>query len=234
MFGETDAPGAGALHSGECRAGAQFDLLVEVEQEHDLVRARAVVALHPGDRAAVLAAGDMADPGQRAAHPVAAQHRPGAQQHRLDAGQRLHRVGQSGAAEGTAFHVVAEPRLQRRVAGLLQVQPADVVAPAQESGGATAAGDLAGGRDGEPEVGPAPVQVRTEGPGFGEAGHDVQWIVAAVDARGGLAQRAAGDVDDARQQRAGAGTGNQPGGGQGDTVHGEPPGAVAVSRPARC
>lgn len=171
----------------------ELDPLIQIEQEHDLVGPTAIGAVDTCDRAAVLPWGDVADPGQRTAHPVAAWHPLCAQQHRLDAGHGLHRVGQGGTAEATAFDVIAQASQQSGVLRLLHVQAADVMAPGEKTGGATAAGDLAGSCQRKPKVGPAPVQMRAERAHLGEARHDVQRVVTLpVDTAGGLGERPAG------------------------------------------
>ncbi|CDG56223.1 hypothetical protein HALA3H3_p60009 [Halomonas sp. A3H3] len=198
---EGDAPGARALHAGEGRALAQRHLLPAVQHEHDLVGEAAVGALDPGQGAAVLAGGDMAHPGQGAADPVAPRDPPGPQRQALDPRQRLHGVGERRAAEAVATGVaLQEVTAERRVARLLQVEAEDIVGPDQKAGGAAVAADLGHGADGLVEALAAAVQVGPQAPGAPQGRHDLERIVALVDAPGHLGQRSGGDLLDLAQE----------------------------------
>ncbi len=98
---EQHAVGAGAFQRHEVRVLLEIDAgLAAADHRHDPVVRPVRVHEH---RAEQVARTEVADPGQHAGHFVAAGHAAAAQLERFDAGQRLHRVGQAGAAHGDAL-----------------------------------------------------------------------------------------------------------------------------------
>src|SRR6185436_13273717 len=102
-----------------------------------------VLALEDGAEEMVRA--EIGDPGQRAAHDIAALDLAPFQLEFLDAEKTLHRVREPGAAENLpASELVGEFGGKLRIAGIRGVPDQRVLAPCHESGGAA---DFAEGCD---------------------------------------------------------------------------------------
>ncbi|MNG07439.1 hypothetical protein D3C84_907390 [compost metagenome] len=130
-----------------------------------------------------------------------------------------------------------QPGKQRRVAGLLHVQAADVVTPHQKAGRTAGAADLLHGRQRQAEAAAMAVEMHAQRAAPAEGSHDIEWVVAlVVDAVDQLGQRTAGDAADVGEHAGIVG----PGGGCGGncdckTVHGILRLGVGwISRPGRC
>ena len=113
--------------------------------------------LHRGDHAEVVVRPQVADPGQRAADAVAARHRVAARSRKVSMPAKvfiglLMPVAPSvRAGRMPRQHLAAE----RRVARLLHVDAADLVAPHHEAGGAAHPRHLGHRADGQAVVGAA-------------------------------------------------------------------------------
>jgi NAD(P)-dependent dehydrogenase (short-subunit alcohol dehydrogenase family) len=194
---QADVPGARALQGAEMRvlAGAHV-LHVAGDQRHDQP------AFDRKDDAEVVVGAEVGDVGHIAAHDIAAVDPLALQAQRLDLGDRLHRVGQAGAAEHPARPDLDPQRLAKLlVGGVLQVPGKGVLAPDAKRRGEAGLGDDGHGLARRPDVDPARKREAREmlaiGAGVTQGTQDVLGIQALeVDLRGAAGEVALHDFPD--------------------------------------
>eukprot|EP01136_Pigoraptor_vietnamica_P043808 Opistho-1_new@19733 len=149
---ELHAIGAGAVHRQERLAGLQRDCGIgTVGEKHDRA-AGLVLALEDGTEEMI--GTEIGHPGQRAPDDVAAVDLAALQLEFFDAEERLHRVGEPGAAEhASGGKAVAEARGELDVARVRGVPDQRVLAPRHEGGGAADLPDRSHRLDGAAQVG---------------------------------------------------------------------------------
>ena len=202
---QVQRPGARAFHGRKARAVAhRHARCVAAQQKHQFAAQALAFGFHRRNGAAAVVGPEVAHPGQRAVHPVAAVHRRGLEQQALNLRVALHGVGQRGAAQPLpAGHLHQRVARERWVARLFQVQPAHRLAPHHEAGGAAHARSLGHGADGQAVVAQASGrgQVRAHGAGAGQLlQHRARVVALAVNALHLLGQRALGNGAHGGQQ----------------------------------
>ena len=202
---QVQRPSARAFHGRKAGAVAhRHARRVAAQQKHQLFAQALAVGFHRRNGAAAVVRPQVAHPGQRAVHQVTAVHRRGLEQQAFNLRVALHGVRERGAAQplpaGDLHQRIAR---ERRVARLLQVQPAHRLAPHHEAGGAAHAGSLGHGADGQAVVTHARRrgQVRAHGAGCGQLlQHRTRVVALAVNAFDLLGQRALGNGAHRREQ----------------------------------
>ena len=194
---ELHAVGAGAVHREERLAGLQRDGAVRTigKEHHEL--AGCVLALE--DRAEIMVRPEIGDPGQRAAHDIAAVDLAPFQFELLDPEKGLHRVRQAGAAENPPRgKAVAKTRRELQIGRIAGVPDQRVLAPRHEGGGAADLADRRHRLDGTTQIGrPLFREMAAPGADLAEAPeHLVRINGAAVDGSGERRQFVACDGRD--------------------------------------